>query len=119
MHSRLLVQFFFFNDTATTEIYTLSLHDALPIRRRRIARCRHRGAVSPPPLPRASRDRAPASGLDRACPCRSLPSGVAGSLDDRPLRDLTRGPHIRGAKTAVNKILARRTSRIRDELRSD
>src|SRR6266487_6403289 len=26
--------FFFFNDTATTEIYTLSLHDALPIRPR-------------------------------------------------------------------------------------
>src|SRR6185312_9477184 len=25
--------FFFFNDTATTEIYTLSLHDALPIHR--------------------------------------------------------------------------------------
>src|SRR3712207_8945134 len=40
---------FFFNDTATTEIYTLSLHDALPIfadrpvrrhrRRRRVVRC--------------------------------------------------------------------------------
>src|SRR5476649_3012301 len=27
--------FFFFNDTATTEIYTLSLHDALPISTRR------------------------------------------------------------------------------------
>src|SRR3712207_7410514 len=27
--------FFFFNDTATTEIYTLSLHDALPIFRQR------------------------------------------------------------------------------------
>src|SRR5574340_404436 len=27
--------FFFFNDTATTEIYTLSLHDALPISQRR------------------------------------------------------------------------------------
>src|SRR2546426_11424392 len=27
--------FFFFNDTATTEIYTLSLHDALPILGRR------------------------------------------------------------------------------------
>src|SRR5258708_29720270 len=27
--------FFFFNDTATTEIYTLSLHDALPILRQR------------------------------------------------------------------------------------
>src|SRR2546427_1752484 len=30
--------FFFFNDTATTEIYTLSLHDALPISRE-LARC--------------------------------------------------------------------------------
>src|SRR3712207_8007861 len=27
----MLCVFFFFNDTATTEIYTLSLHDALPI----------------------------------------------------------------------------------------
>src|SRR3712207_7438826 len=27
----MLFIFFFFNDTATTEIYTLSLHDALPI----------------------------------------------------------------------------------------
>src|SRR5256885_12940597 len=27
----MLPRFFFFNDTATTEIYTLSLHDALPI----------------------------------------------------------------------------------------
>src|SRR5438874_12404854 len=31
----LLLFFFFFNDTATTEIYTLSLHDALPICARR------------------------------------------------------------------------------------
>src|SRR5256885_10600453 len=29
--STTLFVFFFFNDTATTEIYTLSLHDALPI----------------------------------------------------------------------------------------
>src|SRR3989442_13720974 len=29
--SHLVFFFFFFNDTATTEIYTLSLHDALPI----------------------------------------------------------------------------------------
>src|SRR3989337_4384224 len=33
------VFFFFFNDTATTEIYPLSLHDALPISCRR--RCPH------------------------------------------------------------------------------
>src|SRR5438093_6154705 len=31
--------FFFFNDTATTEIYTLSLHDALPICNPRVGRC--------------------------------------------------------------------------------
>src|SRR2546430_15070807 len=31
-HDRVDIRdFFFFNDTATTEIYTLSLHDALPI----------------------------------------------------------------------------------------
>src|SRR2546426_7438269 len=40
--------FFFFNDTATTEIYTLSLHDALPISvgdRQVIAQVRLVGAV--------------------------------------------------------------------------
>src|SRR5215475_6208468 len=44
------ISFFFFNDTATTEIYTLSLHDALPIyrcrqsspRSDRCSRCRDR-----------------------------------------------------------------------------
>src|SRR2546430_12592209 len=45
-----LSAFFFFNDTATTEIYTLSLHDALPIFApndgaiRSSARCRARSA---------------------------------------------------------------------------
>src|SRR2546425_4011935 len=39
------VLFFFFNDTATTEIYTLSLHDALPIFR---ARRRHSARNSRP-----------------------------------------------------------------------
>src|SRR3989442_2416108 len=42
--------FFFFNDTATTEIYTLSLHDALPIsharsQKRRPAICPHAGKL--------------------------------------------------------------------------
>src|SRR6266481_8311222 len=32
-HSFIFLFFFFFNDTATTDIYTLSLHDALPINR--------------------------------------------------------------------------------------
>src|SRR3989442_5726675 len=48
MHTYLLFFFFFFfNDTATTEIYTLSLHDALPISRG------SPGARFPPP-PRAA-----------------------------------------------------------------
>src|SRR3712207_7004705 len=41
---------FFFNDTATTEIYTLSLHDALPIFRPALPGSAHRagGGVSAP-----------------------------------------------------------------------
>src|SRR5438067_7419282 len=51
-----ITRFFFFNDTATPEIYTLSLHDALPIlrRRRRWARRRSRSDAH---LPRAARRR--------------------------------------------------------------
>src|SRR2546430_8892755 len=47
---RLIYFFFFFNDTATTEIYTLSLHDALPIsvpgagQQRRVSARASRGA---------------------------------------------------------------------------
>src|SRR3712207_7142796 len=39
--------FFFFNDTATTEIYTLSLHDALPIWPGGRQRPGHRGERHP------------------------------------------------------------------------
>src|SRR5256885_10099149 len=37
--------FFFFNDTATTEIYTLSLHDALPISHQRPSSCPPEGCT--------------------------------------------------------------------------
>src|SRR2546430_15146864 len=50
---RLLISyiFFFFNDTATTEIYTLSLHDALPIlpRARHETPCHSRRSPRAPP----------------------------------------------------------------------
>src|SRR5215216_2779976 len=49
--------FFFFNDTATTEIYTLSLHDALPISRSRSMSgtgCCTPSRRSPPPRDRKS-----------------------------------------------------------------
>src|SRR2546427_3693500 len=43
--------FFFFNDTATTEIYTLSLHDALPISfsrfRKMLCRCSRARSIQP------------------------------------------------------------------------
>src|SRR3712207_7165055 len=39
--------YFFFNDTATTEIYTLSLHDALPISARAPLRPRPRRSSTP------------------------------------------------------------------------
>src|SRR6266699_7121937 len=53
--------FFFFNDTATTEIYTLSLHDALPTcapssassRKRNASRWRTLATVSRPPRRRS------------------------------------------------------------------
>src|SRR5215467_2897281 len=67
--------FFFFNDTATTEIYTLSLHDALPI-----CRCRSRrrsGSRRPtrrPRPPTASRSEEHTSELQSPCNlvCRLL-----------------------------------------------
>src|SRR5256885_16594294 len=44
LHQRL--SFFFFNDTATTEIYTLSLHDALPIWLARVMQQRRQAQVA-------------------------------------------------------------------------
>src|SRR2546429_6092862 len=46
------VYFFFFNDTATTEIYTLSLHDALPILPREFSK---RHTIFPVALDREAR----------------------------------------------------------------
>src|SRR5271165_7637405 len=43
--------FFFFNDTATTEIYTLSLHDALPIWATKVLSPSATGNHSPGPMP--------------------------------------------------------------------
>src|SRR2546430_12082574 len=58
---------FFFNDTATTEIYTLSLHDALPIF------VIDEGEAAPPGQPP---DREQLLGLDHR------PGGIAGAVQD-------------------------------------
>src|SRR2546422_7921293 len=43
----MLLLFFFFNDTPTPEIYTLPLHDALPISALRLQRGLHRRSLAP------------------------------------------------------------------------
>src|SRR3712207_8215263 len=63
------IPIFFFNDTATTEIYTLSLHDALPISsRRRTSRPRPCSGASRRwrSSPRASRSSSATSGRKRS-----------------------------------------------------
>src|SRR5256885_16941186 len=55
---QLYSHFFFFNDTATTEIYTLSLHDALPI-------CRAPGTPGTPRVRTAADGRSDALGQRR------------------------------------------------------
>src|SRR2546427_3788712 len=55
--------FFFFNDTATTEIYTLSLHDALPICLSAFVTCSKRIAASS--CSRARLRRSGPTGADR------------------------------------------------------
>src|SRR2546422_7295897 len=61
------VSFFFFNDTATTEIYTLSLHDALPISGRSARRCCRLATRTPS----ARRAGSPATGRGHASRRRS------------------------------------------------
>src|SRR2546426_213507 len=75
--------FFFFNDTATTEIYTLSLHDALPISR----------------LPHAERG-------DR-------PAGRLGDRADRVLRHLQPARGLRRVRGLdLLRVDGRRTVRV-------
>src|SRR2546422_8246683 len=64
---------FFFNDTATTEIYTLSLHDALPISSRPTTR-----SATPDPAPPTTEE--PAANPQE----RETPSTTPRSLDSTP-----------------------------------
>src|SRR5215475_4351017 len=65
-----LIFFFFFNDTATTEIYTLSLHDALPIP---VVNCEECG-----PVP------VPVEDLPVVLPRDVEPTGEGNPLAERP-----------------------------------
>src|SRR5256885_12114059 len=75
-----MISFFFFNDTATTEIYTLSLHDALPISRipggplRRSVRAVKRAVPASHPKSETNRSEEHTSELQSPCNlvCRLL-----------------------------------------------
>src|SRR3712207_8391527 len=79
-----MLLFFFFNDTATTEIYTLSLHDALPISQQE------------------DRQRGPQSRLERAEDQQQ--TGQRGHRPDQL------GPHLRAGQLGVDRKSTRLNS---------
>src|SRR6266511_6261443 len=98
--------FFFFNDTATTEIYTLSLHDALPICACRARRVPGAGAEEQRRLPRLRR-RSDRRGVDAQRPGAASPAQRADAADAGPrlrqgvsLRPRLRKRHRGTAKSA-------------------
>src|SRR5256885_4915589 len=85
--------FFFFNDTATTEIYTLSLHDALPISRTDRSLCTQRDQRHNPPVPHdESRSEEHTSELQSPCNlvCRLLLEKKKKNKSPRSACDSTR-----------------------------
>src|SRR5260221_8041663 len=88
----MLLNFFFFNDTATTEIYTLSLHDALPISSRRRAENPARGIHQRPRT---------------ACPlpARSAPPRNAQSSAHRPHRSEEHTSELQSHSDIVCRLL--------------
>src|SRR3989449_8902537 len=109
--------FFFFNDTATTEIYTLSLHDALPICARRHRVRRERGGAPrdvlvarPARVPlRRRRRRGPGPRRRRA---HRLERGAVG----RHARGERRGATGRGARAPTLSAVRARRPRLRGRL---
>src|SRR3712207_3228336 len=75
-----MLTIFFFNDTATTEIYTLSLHDALPISTSRHSLIRGCAGGTPPQLPR--------SGLTTSEPHNLLRTGAAPARSEEHTSEL-------------------------------
>src|SRR3712207_8204086 len=75
-------EYFFFNDTATTEIYTLSLHDALPISRAIFSMTwkQRKGAHHGWPSPHRSRP--------RGCRHSSVPRSPRGARSEEHTSEL-------------------------------
>src|SRR3712207_8263968 len=90
--------FFFFNDTATTEIYTLSLHDALPI-----SRSCSSGSLSPTP---------------RRAPSRRTPAGCAAASTWPPRsRSEEHTSELQSRQYLVCRLLLEKKKKIEQESR--
>src|SRR2546429_8944909 len=82
--------FFFFNDTATTEIYTLSLHDALPILAVAVADVQNGGgAAAAQVVERVQMGRGEVFHMDVIADSGAVRRGIVGTEDRdvRPLAD--------------------------------
>src|SRR3712207_7166638 len=88
---------FFFNDTATTEIYTLSLHDALPISRLR-RRARLAAARAGPRPGHDARRRLPGAAAER-------PEAAAGLRHGQPARSEEHTSELQSRQYLVCRLL--------------
>src|SRR5258706_4746160 len=95
--------FFFFNDTATTEIYTLSLHDALPISRR--------SGTCTSASGRRFRSATPPS--ETATPCRWARSSASG-LFPRTERSEEHTSELQSLTNLVCRLLLEKKKKIED-----
>src|SRR5437899_10159510 len=92
--SLVLFLFFFFNDTATTEIYTLSLHDALPISLgARTIRRVHEAARGRPRLDARHRRRGAARSEEHTSELQSLRHLVCRLLLEKKKKKQQQGIH--------------------------
>src|SRR3990170_8079374 len=103
--------FFFFNDTATTEIYTLSLHDALPIspgpgRARHVVLVRALALLDARPSPRSEEHTSELQSPDHLV-CRLL-LDKTGIARKRSLPE--RGPRAQGRRNRGARARSLRTS---------
>src|SRR3712207_7091529 len=93
--------FFFFNDTATTEIYTLSLHDALPISDGVARRVRERVGPGPSRRRRVRKRPVRSDGDDAACRSVELRRAGAGT----PVRSEEHTSELQSRQYLVCRLL--------------
>src|SRR2546427_10926393 len=84
--------FFFFNDTATTEIYTLSLHDALPISRSVVGK------------KAMLRRRSSSSGISYRFSLLAWPGSILFSIPSRPAANMRSEEHTSELQSQSNLV---------------